>query len=550
LPKIAGNAATLGFSVSSELVVIIDDGATHLKILERLANSLGGWTVAQAFNDAEAALSFCRENRPGLIVLAAATAQGEAAGFIHKLRRIEGCAEVPIIVIGAEEDLDCLERAREAGATDHLLLPINHRDFRLRARSQLAPFRDRPRGGPDHPPPNGRARDGERRQDGLRQAHEMLLRVLDAIPRMICVTGQDGRYLLVNRHYAAFVGVRASRLIGKSPLEAHGGPMARHLIDTDPLLLAGRPAPISSEEEIVDREGQPRVLLATKSVFHGEDGEDSMVVTVWLDITERKRAEHDLLAAKEQAELANRSKTEFLANMSHETRTPLNAIIGFSQVIAGEMLGPIGTPKYIGYAHDILISAEHLLGIINDILDLSKLEAGKLDLAEEVIELPKTMEDLLQLADAKARASEIRIVLRCEGALPALRADARKVKQIVLNLLINAIKFSHAGGEVAIVLRNRSGAVTIDVVDHGIGMDAEEVRLAMTRFGQVASAWTRKHDGTGLGLPLAIGLTELHDGTLTIRSTKGVGTTVIVAFPRDRSQPLHETVEVRAVAQS
>jgi two-component system cell cycle sensor histidine kinase PleC len=132
------------------------------------------------------------------------------------------------------------------------------------------------------------------------------------------------------------------------------------------------------------------------------------------------------------------------------------------------------------------------------------------------------MEDLLQLADAKARASEIRIVLRCGNALPALRADARKVKQIVLNLLINAIKFSHAGGEVAIVLRNVSGAVTIDVVDHGIGMDADEVRLAMTRFGQVASAWTRKHDGTGLGLPRAIGLTELHGGTLTVRSTKGV----------------------------
>jgi PAS domain S-box-containing protein len=538
--------------VSSELVVIIDDSATHLKILERLANSLGGWIVAKAFNDADAALSFCGESRPGLVVLAAASAQGEAAGLIHKLHRVEGCAEVPVIAIGAEEDLDCLERAREAGAADHLLLPINHRDFRLRARNALAPHCDRPRGGPDHPPPSGRTREGERRQDGLRQAHEMLLRVLDAIPRMICVTGEDGRYVLVNRQFASFVGVRASRLIGKSPLEAHGGPMARSLMETDPLLLAGRPAPILSEEEIVDRDGEPRVLATSKSVFHGEDGEDSMVVTVWLDITERKRTERDLLAAKEQAELANRSKTEFLANMSHETRTPLNAIIGFSQVIAGEMLGPIGTSKYIGYAHDILVSAEHLLGIINDILDLSKLEAGKLDLTEEVIELSKTMEDLLQLADAKARASEIRIVLRREGAVPPLLADARKVKQIILNLLINAIKFSHPGGEVAIVLRTVSGAVAIDVVDHGIGMDAEEVTLAMTRFGQVASAWTRKHDGTGLGLPLAIGLTEIHGGTLTVRSTKGVGTTVTVAFPRERSQPLHEADggEIRAVAQS
>ena len=116
----------------------------------------------------------------------------------------------------------------------------------------------------------------------------MLVRVIDIIPRMVCVTGRDGRYLLVNRRFAAFVGARASRLIGQRPMEAHGGPLARSLIEMDPQLLAGRPAPISSEEEIVDRDGKTRVLLATRAVFHGDDGEDSMVVTVWLDITERK----------------------------------------------------------------------------------------------------------------------------------------------------------------------------------------------------------------------------------------------------------------------
>ena len=538
--------------MSSEPVVIIDDSATQLKILERLATSIGGWTAAKGFGDTEAALAFCRGTPPALVVLAAAMGQGEASTVIYRLRRLEACAQVPVIVIGAEEDLDCLERAREAGAADHLLLPINHRDFRLRVRSLLRAQRSRPRGAPEQ----GRAEpvraDGERRPDGLRQAHEMLLRIIDAIPRMICVTGEDARYVLVNRQFASFVGMRASRLVGKTPLEAHGGPIARSLMETDPMLLAGRPAPLALEEEIVDRDGEPCVLLASKSVFHGDDGDDSMVVTVWLDITERKRAERELLAAKEQAELANRSKTEFLANMSHETRTPLNAIIGFSQVIAGEMLGPIGTSKYIGYAHDILVSAEHLLGIINDILDLSKLEAGKLDLVEEVVDLPKLIEDLLQLADPKARASEIRIALRCEGVIPALRADARKVKQIVLNLLINAVKFSHPGSEVAIVLRNQFGAAVLEVVDHGIGMEPDEIVLAMTRFGQVASAWTRKHDGTGLGLPLAIGLTELHGGTLTVRSTKSVGTIVTVAFPRERSEPAHAAEQggLRVVAQS
>jgi PAS domain S-box-containing protein len=535
--------------VSSQLVVIIDDSTTHLKILERLAKSLGR-SSTKTFVDAAMALSFCREQRPDLVVLAAASEHGEAAGFIGRLHQQEGCAEVPVMVIGTDEELDCIERACEAGAADHLISPFDHRDFLLRVRRQLAPRRGVARGVPQPVAPTERG-EGDRRPDGLRRVHEMLVRIIDVIPRMVCVTGRDGRYLLVNRRFAAFVGARASRLIGQRPMEAHGGPLARSLMEMDPHLLAGRPAPMSSEEEIVDRDGKPRVLLATRAVFHGDDGEDSMVVTVWLDITERKAAERDLLMAKEQAELANRSKTEFLANMSHETRTPLNAIIGFSQVIAGEMLGPIGTPKYIGYARDILASAEHLLGIINDILDLSKLEAGKLDLAEEVLDLAKLIDDLTLLAEAKARASEIRISLRHEGAVPALRADPRKLKQIVLNLLINAIKFSHPGSEVAIVLRNVVGAVAIDVADHGIGMDAEEVALAMTRFGQVASAWTRKHDGTGLGLPLAVGLTELHGGTLTIRSTKGVGTTVTVAFPRDRSLQLPEAAgEMRALSAS
>jgi signal transduction histidine kinase len=204
--------------------------------------------------------------------------------------------------------------------------------------------------------------------------------------------------------------------------------------------------------------------------------------------------------------------------------------------MAGEMLGPITTQKYVGYARDVLASAEHLLGIINDILDVSKLEAGRLELAEETIELDQLIADVLRLVEAKARAGEIRLDLRREGSIPRLVADPRKLKQIVLNIVSNAVKFSHPGGEIEIVLRLRGGGVAIAVIDHGIGMDAQEVALASTRFGQVASALSRRHAGTGLGLPLAIGLVELHGGRLSIESTKGSGTTVTIAFPADRSE--------------
>jgi PAS domain S-box-containing protein len=526
----------------SKLAVILDDSSTNLKIFRRLTESLGDGVAAETFAERAAALSFCAAKVPDLLILAAASEMGEAAELLGELRRLPGLASVPAIVVGAEEDSAAIERTMAAGADDYLFMPVNRTDFRLRIGRQLHRRRRPERG--DAAASETAVDGGRADAQGLRQAHETLLRIVDIIPRMICVTDKEGRYLLVNRQFASFVGVRASRLIGRRPLETHDSPLARSLAASDARLLAGKIAPISSEEEVADSDGNPCVLLAHKAVFHGDDDEESMVVTVLLDITDRKRAEREVLAAKEEAELANRTMGEFIANMSHELRTPLNAILGFSQVIAGEMLGPIGTPKYIGYARDVIASAEHLLGIINDILDVSKLEAGRLDLAEEVLDPARAIAEIVQLAEAKARAGDIAVAIRGEAHIPALRADGRKLKQIVLNLLMNAIKFSHPGGEVEIVLGQRDGAVAISVIDHGIGMDAAELETAMSRFGQVASAWTRRHDGTGLGLPLAIGLTELHGGTLTIRSSKGIGTTVTVTFPRERSEPSDEPVGV------
>jgi len=257
-------------------------------------------------------------------------------------------------------------------------------------------------------------------------------------------------------------------------------------------------------------------------------------VSAALDITDRKEAELALIAAKEEAELASRSKTEFLANMSHELRTPLNAIIGFSQLMADEVMGPLGSARYTSYARDICSSGQHLLSIISDILDVSKLEAGKIELDEEEVEIPQIIRDLLHLVIERARALEVGIDLEVPAELPRVHADALKLKQVLLNLITNAIKFSHPGGRVLVRATIEADGMHVAVIDHGIGMDETEVKTAVTRFGQVASPWSRKHHGTGLGLPLAMGLVELHGGTLKIDSIKGQGTTVAVILPPER----------------
>jgi PAS domain S-box-containing protein len=525
--------------VQSQLVVIVDDRVTNLKILEKLATSLGDGTVAKTFTDPRDALAFTAETCPDLVITDLKMPALDGAEFVRRLRAHARGAEVPVIVITAYEDRDLRYRALDAGATDFLLSPLDHREFRARSRNLLRLRRQ-------HRLSEVKAAALERQmveaqqrhEEAQRYSHERLLRVIDAVPALIFATDRDGRYVFVNTGFAELFDRMPKQLIGMRPDEIRDDAFTRRLLERDARLLAGEALPATFEEEIEDAQGEQRLLFVTKSALRGDNGDEATVVTVAVDITARHSAERDLIAAKEQAELANRSKTEFLANMSHELRTPLNAIIGFSQVMAGEMLGPIATVKYVGYARDIAVSAEHLLGIINDILDVSKLEAGRLELVEEDLDLGKTVRDLMRLVEEKARAAEVGLKLRIPPQLPRLRADSRKFKQILLNLVGNAIKFSNPGGEVEIVLRNDGGMIAVAVVDHGIGMDEEDKQVAVSRFGQVASPWSRGHPGTGLGLPLAIGLTELHGGNLAIQSSKGVGTTVTVTFPRERSETL------------
>lgn len=255
----------------------------------------------------------------------------------------------------------------------------------------------------------------------------------------------------------------------------------------------------------------------------------------WItDITARKRAEEDLIRAKEAAEFANRAKTEFLANMSHELRTPLNAILGFAEIIANEMFGPC-KPQYAGYAHDIHASGKHLLELINDVLDLAKLEAGKLELHESEISLPDLIEQCLNLVRPKADEGQVHLATDIGSGTPTLKADPRALRQVLLNLLSNAIKFTPGGGTVTVRLRDGGAkGIAIAVCDSGIGMSPADIEVALAPFGQVDSALARRHQGTGLGLPITHSLMRLHEGELLIDSTPGKGTIITAVFPGRR----------------
>ena len=247
----------------------------------------------------------------------------------------------------------------------------------------------------------------------------------------------------------------------------------------------------------------------------------------------REAMEQELIRAKNKAEAASRAKSEFLANMSHELRTPLNAIIGFAEIINRRTFGS-ASEKYPEYAGDIYNSGIHLLGLINDILNLSKLEAGKFQLQEEDVDLERTIEACMNLIEGPARQSNIRLSVTLDPEALLIRADERRLRQILINLLSNAVKFTPEGGSVSVKSMRRNGGLTISVSDTGIGMALESIPKALSPFDQIERNVRRKQEGTGLGLPLAKQLVELHGGTLTIESKVDVGTTVTVLLPPSR----------------
>ncbi|SDS58116.1 PAS domain-containing sensor histidine kinase [Bradyrhizobium canariense] len=235
---------------------------------------------------------------------------------------------------------------------------------------------------------------------------------------------------------------------------------------------------------------------------------------------------------KTRAEEANQSKSKFLANMSHELRTPLNAIIGFSEIMGSGMFGTLGSEKYQEYCHDILTSGRYLLEVINDILDMSKIEAGRMQLDLESVDLSKTLQESMRVVSGRAEDKNLQLDADIEGSIPVV-GDRRAIKQIIVNLLSNAVKFTPEGGKVVVRTRLRHNTIHLMIADTGIGIASQSLQRLGTPFEQVESQLTKTYHGSGLGLAIAKSLTNLHGGTMRLRSKLGTGTVVCVSLPRD-----------------
>jgi len=360
-----------------------------------------------------------------------------------------------------------------------------------------------------------------------------LAQILGAVVDGIVTTNDRGIIQVFNPAAEKIFGYSAEEVMGQSintlmpPSEA-----AEHDKYLDKYFQTGRASIIGYGREVLGRRKDGSQFPIDLAISELEIDGQRVYTGVVRDITKRKAAEHQLIDAKDQAIRASRVKSEFMANMSHELRTPLNAIIGFSEVARSEMFGPLGHSKYNEYVGDIQDSAQHLLDLINDILDMARIEADKFELHEEVFDLTTIAKTPIHFVSNE----KVRLNNNIPADMPFLRADKRRVKQILLNLLSNAVKFTPEGGEVNIdaYLADDSGIV-LQVRDNGIGMDEDEVERALKPFEQIDTGLNRKYEGTGLGLPLVERMARMNGGVLEIDSEPGKGTTVLVHFAPDRT---------------
>jgi len=371
-----------------------------------------------------------------------------------------------------------------------------------------------------------------REKDLRRSAENRLVDALETSREGVMLVSPDGHVVMSNSTLRGFFPEIAFQLMPGTRFDK-----ALELIQT-------QLKPTQAPSEDITTSGHAELELADGRWLRmtGSATSEGGSIFFLSDFTVIKEREESMRRAKAEAEAANASKTRFLANMSHELRTPLNAIIGFSEIISGQLFGHIGNVRYLDYSRDILRSGRHLLAVINDVLDLSKSEAGKMVLAVRETDMRDVLDDCIAMVREQCAAAGLEFaVTGMDQALP-LMGDVAKLRQIFLNLLSNAIKFTEKGGRVSLSAATTPDGIAVTVADTGIGMDPEDVKVALQPFAQVDNRLERRYEGTGLGLPLTKALVDLHKGSMKIEGARGKGTQVTITFPRAVTEAWLEAV--------
>ncbi|HEX4273568.1 MAG TPA: ATP-binding protein, partial [Rhizomicrobium sp.] len=369
-----------------------------------------------------------------------------------------------------------------------------------------------------------------REKDLRRSAENRLVDALETSREGVMLVASDGRIVMSNSTLRGFFPAIAYQLMPGTQFDTALG------------LIQSQLAPTQGPSEDIATSGHVELELADGRWLRmtGSATSEGGSIFFLSDFTAIKEREESLRRAKREAEAANASKSRFLANMSHELRTPLNAIIGFSEIINGQFFGELGNARYLDYSGDILRSGRHLLAVINDVLDLSKSEAGKMVLSAHETDMADVLDDCIAMVREQCADAGLRFTVSGLDQPLALNGEPAKLRQIFLNLLSNAIKFTEKGGAVSLAVAASDTSIAVTVADTGIGMDASDVEIAFQPFGQVDSRLERRYEGTGLGLPLTKALVDLHNGAIVIDSARGEGTRVTVTFPRAAVQELAE----------
>jgi protein-histidine pros-kinase len=385
----------------------------------------------------------------------------------------------------------------------------------------------------------------KRREEEALRASELRYRSLVEISPDAIWINRGGRIVFANRTAYTLLGAqRPEEVLGKSPFDLTHPDSHETIRERGRKLAAGHAVPMI-EQKLRRLDG--RVVDVELAAMGMTDAEGPAIQVIARDITERKaqeelRRQNEKLQEQAQvAQEASRLKSEFLSNMSHELRTPLNAVIGFSEFLVDEKAGPVNE-RQREYLNDVLQSGRHLLQLINDVLDLAKVEAGKMELFPETFSVAKALTEICAVIQALAQKRQVIVLCEVSPKLDRVTLDPKKFKQVLFNLLSNAVKFSHPGGKVHVTARGLEGErMELCVRDHGIGIRRNDLARLFTEFEQLDSGHSRRHEGTGLGLALSKRMVELQQGTIAVQSVYGVGTTFTIVLPVGQPEALSAT---------